>query len=256
MSLPRKYSTRTGILNFPPGVSPADQKGVDFAEDAIKALTNADDVKVSFDVNAQGQPLLHRMNVELFNSPKQGQFLNTAGIEGDVAKQLGDLIEALADGGDASSELDALQQKIKGDGDKPEDDEGEDKEEGEEKEDKGDNPFDKGSPKPGGDAPDFGAKTDPTPGKDLEKKTPFAGRNSRKKSVLGRAMKLEKEYEVPIKEGAKLVRQIDKTANAQQGLAYLRREIRGEDNQPLDKRDYIRIAEILSGEKAPTRPLR
>lgn len=247
MALPRKYSTRTGFLNFPPGVSPADKKGIDFAQDAIQSLTGADDVKVSFDLNAQDQPLLHRMNVETFEHAKKGQFINTAGIDGDVADAIGDLIEDLSNDKDPQMSLDAIEQTVKGEGDSGE---GEEKEDGKDKDD----PFGKPESKP-----EIGPPTDkgtsPTPGADMEKKTPFASRSgqSKKKSVLKRAMMLEKEYDVPVTEGSKLVRGIDKCAGPKEGFPYLRREIQDEDGEPLSREDYVRIAEILTGEQAPRR---
>lgn len=254
MALERKYSTRTSFLNFPPGVSPADRKGVDFAQDALMNLLDADDVKVSFPVNDKNQPLLHKMQVEVFNHPKKGQFLNTAAIDGDVANALGDLIEDLANDGDAQGSLDALQQKIKGGDEDPLKDRGTEDSEGEEDKEDGEpsgavedeSPFGGGLPKPG---------ENPTPGKGLDKKTPFASRNSNRPSPVKRAVALEKEYGVPINEGVKIARRIDKTANAQEGLAYLRKEFLDEDGSPLDNKDYIRIAEITRGEKAPETPL-
>lgn len=255
MTLNRKFSTRTGWLNFPPGVSPADSKGVSFAEDAIKNLLDADDVKVSFDTNNQGQPLLHRMNVEVHNHPKQGQFINTAGIESDTAKILGDLIEDLAEGKDPKKNLDALESQVG-------DSEGEDK----------DVPSDKDelSEEPLIDEPD------PVPGANLDKKTPFASRRRRannnkgrngsgnsngsegtpkKKSVMKRAMNLEREYSIPLTEGVKIVRNIDRASDFKQAMNYMSKEILNESDEKLPMDDYVRIAELAKGEKRDGTPL-
>lgn len=251
MALERKFSSRTGWINYPPGVSPADKKGIEFAQDAIMNMLDADDVKVSFPVNDNNQPLLHKMQVEVYNHPKKGQLLNTAGIDSDVAQALGDLIEDLANDSDPQSSLDTIKEKVEGEGgeEKP-DEKDKDKDKPEGDEDSSDESSGKPNPfKGNGDLPK--PDEEPTPGKGLVDKKPFASRNANKPSAIKRAVQLEKEYGVPINEGVKLCRRIDKTANSNEGLSYLRREIRDEDNSALDKRDYLRIAEITSGEQRP-----
>ncbi len=256
--IPRKFSYKTSWLNFPRGISPSDDEGIQFAERAIRQLTGAQNVQVSFDSAPDGTPLLDQMRVYVEHPVKQGSMVNLSALEAPVAKALADVINSLAGDGDASAQIDKLKQVASGGGDDEE-------EGGVPNADAKKPPFGGGDKPSGGNidaleeggasggpsVPPSGPANAPSGNKP---RLPFASRNASREERRVRAQRtanLQRDLGVDFKQAAQIYRIIASSPRFADALPRLQRLVVDENDRPLPQAEYVRIAKVARGEAAP-----
>lgn len=185
--LSRKYSVNTNHLKIPSGMSPNDPEAIKIAKRAIKGMSGAEEVDISFDDGPDGQPLLDHMNVHATFPTRIGKYVSLAAVDSDDAEVIGDLLEDLAADRDPSENLEKLQEQL---GDSKEEGKPEGEKKPEDKDPSSSDPESPGSSEP--EKPEDG-KPDPS-----KPRMPFANRKN-PNSQIKQARDLSKRAKVSLK---------------------------------------------------------
>jgi hypothetical protein len=251
MGVHRKFAIKTSWINLPRGTSPADPKGVELAETLIKQMLGAEKVAVSFDASPDGTPLLDQMRVHAELPAVWGGYISTAALEKDQARLLGDVINALAGGGDATGPLQKLLQSAKGGGS------GEGGEDGDEEKPHGAPSSEEGKLSPTSPSP---ALDSMVPGAGGPQNSPSANKprvgfssltREERRERARRLQAIQRELGVDFRSASQIMQVIEKAPRFSIAHRQLAEMVVDENEQPLAKEEYVRLAKVARGEEAP-----
>lgn len=253
----RKFSVKTSLINFPKGISPSDEEGIKIAERTIRQLTGAEHVEVSFDHGPDGKPLLDQMRVYCEMPRKEGAYISVAELKPDLAKLLGEIVEAIASGSDAVSKVRDLLEKLD-EKDTPTDERKRKQEKEEEEKPEGLPKPEDALPSPEGlpkkteepQAKSPGVDERGLPSSKEKPRLPFA--LSRKRASMlraARARRLSEELEIPEKEARRIVATIEEAPSRGAATVRLSRLLSDEEGKPLPYSDCRRIVSLVFPER-------
>jgi hypothetical protein len=254
MGVHRKFAIKTSWINLPRGTSPADPDGVKLAETLIKQMLGAEDVSVSFDASPDGTPLLEQMKVHAELPAVWGGYVSTAALEKDQAKLLGEVINALAGGGDATGPLNKLLQSAKGGSP---DGEGDDSGAGDEEKPKGvpsseENKLTPASPSL--DALPSGAGGPANAPSSNKPRIGFANKKLTREQRRVRAQRMaaiQRELGIDFRSASQIMKIVETSPRFSIAHNKLAQLVVDENENPLAEEEYIHITKVARGEEAP-----
>ena len=228
----RTFEVKTALFNFPKGSDPRDESNISLVRRHYAEVFDTEKVEASYGKGVNGEPLLDRIYVSAEFTPEK--MVSTASLDKEQAELLGQIIKTLAEDGDAKEDLQKLMDSSKdGKPDKKDD-----------KEDK-DDPL-KDMPEIDGEMgeKDFKDEMPPDPSKP---RLPLAVRRRRNLS----ASRLSRQYGMTFKAAQSVVADANRLKTFPQFHKEASRKITDENDRPLPRGEYVRIASIARGEKAP-----
>lgn len=266
----RTFEIETSFFNLPKGSYPNDDKNIDFVKRAFAQVFDTDDIQVAFGRGPAGEPLLHKMYISAGMPEKIGSYRSLANLDPGVGKLIGDLIEDLASGKDATQTAEKLQQEI-AKGGSEEDKPGEDKEENpfgdaaddeldKEDEGEGDAPFD-GAPPPA-DLPrmPLGRQGNLKRASDLEKRHKISMRDAMGALRMGGkeadkyarcAKRVSQSYQMKFADALEVVKEAHSHKDFAGFHKIASRSITDENGSALPKEEYVKMGAMARGVKNP-----
>lgn len=264
----RTFEIETSFFNLPKGSYPNDDQNIDFVKRAFGQVFDTNDIQVAFGRGPAGEPLLHKMYISAGMPEKIGSYRSLASLDSGVAKLIGDLIEDLAEGKDATQTVDKLQQEVaKGGGDesgeeeeKPDNPFGEEDELDKEEDHEGDAPFD-GAPPPA-DLPrmPLSRKSNLERASNLEKRHKISMRDAMGAIRMGGkeadkyarcAKRVAQGYNMRFMDALEVVKEAHSHEDFSGFHKVASRSITDENGNALPKEEYVKMGAMARGVKNP-----